>query len=337
MEKEPETMLRFGTIGTGWIANSYVDGALDSGLWQLTAVYSRTKEKGLAFAAPYGVKTVFTDLEEMAATDKIDAVYIASPNKLHIEQARIFLEHGKHVICEKPLSAHAKDVAELQALAKERRLIYLEAIMFMHLPQRKLLKEALKKIGDISVAKIDFCQRSSKYDAYLAGSLPNIFNPALETGALMDLGVYCVYPALYLFGKPQNTLAVSHLLASGADGSDIVAMQYPDKLVNLVFSKVGQAGANTDFQGTNGTVSVESISKLANISIRYNNGTVEEVCGEEEKFKLMGYEAKDFYRYITEPEASRVEYEQCSALAYDVSVYMEGIRKLANIRFPSDN
>ena len=298
MEKEPETMLRFGTIGTGWIANSYVDGALDSGLWQLTAVYSRTKEKGLAFAAPYGVKTVFTDLEEMAATDKIDAVYIASPNKLHI---------------------------------------YLEAIMFMHLPQRKLLEEALKKIGDISVAKIDFCQRSSKYDAYLAGSLPNIFNPALETGALMDLGVYCVYPALYLFGKPQNTLAVSHLLASGADGSDIVAMQYPDKLVNLVFSKVGQAGANTDFQGTNGTVSVESISKLANISIRYNNGTVEEVCGEEEKFKLMGYEAKDFYRYITEPEASRAEYEQCSALAYDVSVYMEEIRKLANIRFPSDN
>ena len=310
-------MLRFGTIGTGWIANSYVDGALDSGLWQLTAVYSRTKEKGLAFAAPYGVKTIFTDLEEMAATDKIDAVYIASPNKLHIEQARVFLEHGKHVICEKPLSAHAKDVADL--------------------PQRKLLEEALKKIGDISVAKIDFCQRSSKYDAYLAGSLPNIFNPALETGALMDLGVYCVYPALYLFGKPQNTLAVSHLLASGADGSDIVAMQYPDKLVNLVFSKVGQAGANTDFQGTNGTVSVESISKLANISIRYNNGTVEKVCGEEEKFKLMGYEAKDFYRYITEPEASRAEYEQCSALAYDVSVYMEEIRKLANIRFPSDN
>ena len=264
-------------------------------------------------------------------------MYIASPNKLHIEQARIFLEHGKHVICEKPLSAHAKDVAELQALAKERGLIYLEAIMFMHLPQRKLLEEALKKIGDISVAKIDFCQRSSKYDAYLAGSLPNIFNPALETGALMDLGVYCVYPALYLFGKPQNTLAVSHLLASGADGSDIVAMQYPDKLVNLVFSKVGQAGANTDFQGTNGTVSVESISKLANISIRYNNGTVEEICGEEEKFKLMGYEAKDFYRYITEPEASRAEYEQCSALAHDVSVYMEEIRKLANIRFPSDN
>ena len=81
-------MLRFGTIGTGWIANSYVDGALDSGLWQLTAVYSRTKEKGLAFAAPYGVKTVFTDLEEMAATDKITRC---------ISQARTNCISSRHV------------------------------------------------------------------------------------------------------------------------------------------------------------------------------------------------------------------------------------------------
>lgn len=48
------------------------------------------------------------------------------------------------------------------------------------------------------MVKLDFCQRSSKLDSYLEGELPNIFNPALETGALMDLGVYCVYPALAL-------------------------------------------------------------------------------------------------------------------------------------------
>ena len=67
-------MLRFGTIGTGWIANSYVDGALDSGLWQLTAIYSRTKEKGLAFAAPYGVKTVFIPEENKKDLEEVDAV-----------------------------------------------------------------------------------------------------------------------------------------------------------------------------------------------------------------------------------------------------------------------
>ena len=312
------------------------DGALDSGLWTLTAVYSRTLEKGREFGAKYGVETVFTDMEAMAQSDLIDAVYIASPNKLHAEHVRIFLENGKHVICEKPLSAHAKDVKALQTLAKERGLIYLEAIMFMHLPQRRLLEEALEKIGGVNVAKLDFCQRSSKYDAYLAGNLPNIFNPTLETGALMDLGIYCVYPALYLFGMPERTQITAQLLASGADGSGIVAMQYPDKLVNLVYSKVGQAAANTDFQGNLGTVSVASISKLANIEIIYNDGSRETVCGEEPKYKLMGYEAKDFYRYITEPEASAAEYAQCCALAYAVSDYMEQLRRDAGIHFPSD-
>lgn len=329
-------MLRFGTVGTSWITDSYIEGALDSGLWTLTAVYSRSEETGQAFGAKYGVSTVFTDVRAMAQSDLIDAVYIASPNKLHAEHVRVFLENGKHVICEKPLSAHAADVQALQALAEERGLVYLEAIMFMHLPQRRLLEQALEKVGAIHMAKIDFCQRSSKYDAYLAGSLPNIFNPALETGALMDLGVYCIYPALYLFGLPEQSQITAQLLGSGADGSGIIAMQYPDKLVNLVYSKIGQAAANTDFQGDLGTVSVESISRLANIEIIYNDGTREAVCGEEPKYKLMGWEAKDFYRFITEPEASSEAYAQCAALAYTVSKYMEQLRRSGGIRFPSD-
>lgn len=329
-------MLRFGIIGTSWITDSYIEGALDSGLWELTAVYSRTEEKGRAFGAKYGVDTVFTDVSAMAQSDLIDAVYIASPNVLHVAHAKICLENGKHVICEKPLSAHAKDVLELQALADEKGLIFLEAIMFMHLPQRKLLEAALKKIGGVNMAKIDFCQRSSKLDAFLAGNLPNIFNPELETGALMDLGVYCVYPALYLFGIPEKMTAAAHLLSSGADGSGSVGMLYKDKLVNLAYSKVGQAAANTDFQGNLGTVSVESISKLANIDIIYKDGTHETVCGEEPKFKLMGYEAKDFYRYITDPKASAAEYAVCKKLAYEVSLCMEQLREMAGIRFPSD-
>lgn len=329
-------MLRFGTVGTSWITDSYIEGALDSGLWTLTAVYSRSEETGRAFGAKYGVSTVFTDVRAMAQSDLIDAVYIASPNKLHAEHVRVFLESGKHVICEKPLSAHAADVQALQALAEERGLVYLEAIMFMHLPQRRLLEQALEKVGAIHMAKIDFCQRSSKYDAYLAGSLPNIFNPALETGALMDLGVYCIYPTLYLFGLPEQSQITAQLLGSGADGSGIIAMQYPDKLVNLVYSKIGQAAANTDFQGDLGTVSVESISRLANIEIIYNDGTREAVCGEEPKYKLMGWEAKDFYRFITEPEASSEAYAQCAALAYMVSKYMEQLRRSGGIRFPSD-
>lgn len=330
-------MLRFGIIGTSWITNSYVDGALDSGLWEFTAIYSRSMEKGLAFGEPYGVTNVFTDLNAMVQSDLIDAVYIASPNMLHMEHARLCLENGKHVICEKPLSAHAETVIELQKLADERGLVFLEAIMYMHLPQRKLLEEALKKIGSINMVKLDFCQRSSKLDAYLKGELPNIFNPKLETGALMDLGVYCIYPALHLFGKPDKMTAAAHMLDSGADSGGSVGMVYPDKLINIAYSKIGQAAANTDFQGNLGTLYVESISKLENMEIIYRDGTREFVFGSEPKHKLMGYEAKDFYRYITEPKASKDEYEKCKQLAVDVSVCMETLRTMAGIRFPSDD
>ena len=189
-----------------------------------------------------------------------DAVYIASPNALHYEQSKLFLQHGKHVICEKPLCAQADRVRELQAIAQEHGVVFLEAIMFLHLPQRKLLEDTLAKLGKLSMVKLDFCQRSSKLDGYLNGQLPNIFNPAMEAGALMDLGVYCVYPALTLFGKPDSFTIDPQMLDSGVDGAGIMTLRYPDKLVTLTYSKLGQAGANSDFQGTEGTLSVESIS-----------------------------------------------------------------------------
>lgn len=329
-------MLRFGTVGTGWITDEYIHGAQDSGLWKLAAVYSRTPERGKEYAARHGAPLVFSDLEKMACSPELDAVYIASPNVLHYEHCRLFLEHGKHVICEKPLCAQAKKVRELQAIAQKRKLIFLEAIMFQHLPQRKLLEEALQQIGKITFVKLDFCQRSSKLDSYLAGDLPNIFNPAMETGAFMDLGVYCVYPALALFGLPESFHAEPLMLKSGADGGGSVTLRYSDKLVILTYSKLGQAGANTDFQGTEGTVAVKSISRLANISLALRGRPAELLHGEDEKYKLMGWEAKDFYRYITEPEASREEYERCSALSLQVSQLMEDVRKQGKITFPSD-
>ncbi len=329
-------MLRFATIGSGWITDEYIHGAKDSGLWELTAVYSRDKARGKIYAARHGAKLVFTDLHELAACSEVDAVYIASPNAAHYDQCKTLLAAGKHVICEKPLCAQGGKVRELHELAGKKNVVFLEAIMFMHLPQRDILEEALQKIGKISMAKIDFCQRSSKLDAYLQGELPNIFNPQLETGSLMDLGVYCVYPALHLFGKPESFTANCIKLDTGADGNGIITMQYPDKVVTLTYSKLGQAGANTDFQGNEGTVYVESISRLANISLWRKDGSTEALYGEQPKYKLMGWESKDFHWYITNPEESRAEYEHCTELSIWVAEFLEEARKQLGLGFDSD-
>lgn len=327
--------LSFGVVGTGWIAREYVRGALDTGLWELGGVYSRSEEKGKLFAGEFGCRTVYTDLSELAQAD-LDAVYVASPNALHYKHCALLLEHGKHVICEKPLCARAEEVQALQEAARKHGVIFLEAIMYLHQPQRKLLEEALTRIGEITLVKLDFCQRSSKLDGYLAGGLPNIFNPELETGALMDLGVYCFYPALALFGEPEDFTVQTRMLKSGADGAGIVTLQYPDKLVTLTYSKLGQSGENTEFQGTKGTVTVSSISRLADIVLTPTNGEPEVLHGGDEKYKLMGREAADFARYITEPEQSREEYDRCSALALSVSRLMERVRRRAGVLFPND-
>lgn len=329
-------MLNFGTVGSGWITDEYIKGAKDSGLWNLTAVYSRTPERGREYAEKHDARHVFTDLVEMAKSDAVDAVYVASPNYMHFSHCKVFLENGKHVICEKPISAQPEEVQQLVALAKENEVIFLEAIMFMHLPQKVLLEEALQKTGPLSLVKIDFCQRSSKLDAFLAGDTPNIFNPKLETGAFMDLGVYCVYPVLYLFGLPESFQADASFLHTGADAAGILTMHYPDKLVTLTYSKVGQAKAGTEFQGNDGTVYVDSISRLCGMSFIDKTGSKDSLFEEEEKYKLMGYEAKNFHAIITEPEKHADFYARCTELALQVSSFMKETREKLGIRFDSD-
>lgn len=329
-------MLRFATIGSGWITDEYIKGAKDTGLWELTAVYSRTKEKAIEYANKHDAAIAFTNLDDMAKSDNFDAVYIASPNYLHFEHCKLFLEHKKHVICEKPLCAQSEKLKELMAIAKNNGVIFLEAIMYMHLPQRRILEDALASIGDISFAKIDFCQRSSKLDSYLNGEIPNIFNPKMETGALMDLGVYCIYPILHLFGKPDSYSADIKILPTGADSMGVITMSYEKAIVTVTYSKVSESIAGTEFQSADGTVYVDSISRLADISMIKTGGKKEVIYGDDPKYKLMGYEAKDFYYYITEPEKNQENYNQCGKLSLEVSAFMEEIRKNAGIIFDSD-
>lgn len=322
--------MRYGVIGTGWIAKSFIDGARELCGAEFAAVYSRTNESGERFAEANKIATVYTDINEFAKGD-FEAVYVASPNRLHFEQSKLMLENGKHVICEKPITVEPDELAELQALAKEKGLIYIEAIMYMFNPARELLRDAVSKIGRITSVHFDFSQLSSKYPAYLEGKLPNIFNPALATGCLMDLGIYCVYPALDLFGMPEKITACAHFMDSGADGSGNAALLYPDKLVNLTYSKLGQDRLGSQIFGDKGTVTIESISKLINMYVIDNGGSKTEIIGDLPKEKLMGYEAAAFERFIANPDDEY--YALASERAMQVSCIMKEIRSISGIKF----
>ncbi len=322
--------MRYGVIGTGWIAKSFIDGARLICNSEFAAVYSRTSESGNRFAAENKIEKVYTDINEFANGD-FDAVYIASPNRLHYEQSKLMLQSGKHVICEKPITVEPEELEELQALADEKGLIYVEAIMYMFNPARDLLKEAIGRIGKITSVHFDFSQLSSKYPAYKRGELPNIFNPALATGCLMDLGIYCVYPALDLFGMPNKITACAHFMESGADGSGTAGLLYDDKLVTFTYSKLGQDRIGNQIFGDEGTIKIESISKLINMSVVANNGDESEIIGDVAKERLMGYEAQGFERFIANP--SDEYYQVTKQRALQVSRVMKQIRDISGIKF----
>lgn len=328
--------VKFATVGSSKITKNFIDGTKISGKMQHSAIYSRTHEQGAAFSKVNGNVPVYTDFEELAKSD-IEAFYVASPNKFHYEQSKFLLEHGKHVICEKSISAQPTQVEELISIAKKNNVIFMEALMFMHLPSRHILNDAMNKIGDIKSVNINFCQRSSRYDAYKAGNLPNIFNPECETGALLDLGVYCVYPAVYFFGVPECISAKSSFLSSGVDGTGSVIFDYGDKLVTINYSKLCQGMSPSQFVGDEGCVTVDSISTLENINLYDTKGNTIHLWDSETKEKLMSYEAGDFADFVRAPSENREYYDFCTDTMLSVSKIMYEIRMQSGLYYPSDN
>ncbi len=327
------TVMRYGVIGTSWITRSMITGAKQHVGLQLTAVCSRDRERGEAFAAEYGGARVFTDPAAMAQSDAVDMVYIASPNRCHIAQSRLFLQAGKHVLCEKPLSAYPDEVAELQALAREKGVLFREAIMLLYQPQLPILRQAVADCGNIRMAHFDFCQLSSKYEAYCRGECPNIFDPALHAGTLMDLGVYCVYPALYLFGEPHAVEATATFLDTGADGSGSALLSYPDKTVSLTYTKTGQGVAGSQIVGDRGAVHIGAISTLSQMTLHRPDGTQTVLWDKEDKPILMGREIAAFAKEAMGDIPCDDEKDR---LALAVSRCMAAIRRQAGIHFPED-
>lgn len=318
--------LKLSVIGTSWITNSFLKGAVLTGHFTLDGVYSRTKQKGEWFANENGMTRAFTLLDELCKSDT-DCVYVASPNAFHYAQCLALLQNGKHVICEKPITVSLSQYRELRQAASINSLVFIEAIMYMHTPARTALIKALGAIGNVHSASFDFSQLSSKYPALMRGENPNIFNPTLKTGALNDLGVYCVYPAIDLFSYPEKITTKHHHIFTGADGSGSSIFEYSDKLVTLTYSKIGQSRGVSQIMGDKGTITIKSISQLTDISLFDNMGNETVIFGDTEKEELMKYEAQSFYDFITEPDKNKDRLTLCQNQAESVVKAMDEMRK----------
>lgn len=326
-------MIRFGIIGTNWITEQFIDAAREVEGFTLTSVYSRTADTASAFAAKHGINHIFTNIEEMAASGEIDAVYIASPNSFHAAHAITCMNKGIHVLCEKPIASNAKELSQMIAAAKENGVLLMEALKSTLLPNFKAIQENVHSLGTIRRYFANYCQYSSRYDAYKAGTVLNAFNPVFSNGALMDLGIYCIYPLVVLFGKPDVVKATGVMLESGVDGEGSIVLQYANMDAVIMYSKITHSSLPSEIQGENGSIVIDKINDSGKVEMQYRNGTVEDISQPTGR-NSMYYEAKEFIELIKAGRTeSMVNSFENSLTTMEI---MDEARKQIGLVYPAD-
>ncbi len=333
-------MYHIATIGTNFIVNAFLKAVSAAEGIQCTAMYTRKREHAQPLAEKFHIPTIYTDLDEMLKDPAIDIVYIASPNSLHYVYAKQILNAGKHVICEKPFTSNMRQCEELFALANKQQRFLFEAIRTVHSANFLKIRSLLPKLGEIKLVQSNFSQYSSRYDAYLKGENPNIFNPAFSGGALADIGIYSLHFIVALFGIPQEVQYYPNLGENGIDTSGCGILKYPDFLASFSCAKDSQSEPITQIQGTLGTISVHSQPSICG-QFHYHDRlakTCEDLSDTALESALrdsLYEEVRDFVRILRENDTA--EYERLALETCQVMEVFERLRKSAGIRFGDDD
>lgn len=233
----------WGILGTGWIAKKMTDALPFVPHSKLYAVGSRNKATAEAYARQHNIEKAYGSYEELVSDPNIDIIYIATPHNLHHENTLLALEHGKHVLCEKPFAVNGRQVREMINKAREKNLFLMEALWSRFLPQVIKAKEIIDsgKIGEVNLLAADF-----------GLGLPfdpkhRLFNKELIGGSLMDLGIYPLFLALFLMGKPKTLKAMAGMGITDVDYNCSFTLGYDNNSLAVMHSS---AIAQTDVVAT---------------------------------------------------------------------------------------
>src|ERR1700738_2267202 len=126
--------IRWGIAATGGIARGFVQGLAETDDAQPAAVASRSTERAESFGAEFDIPHRHASYEDLAADADVDVVYVATPHARPAAATLLFLEAGKHVLCEKPFALNQRQAQRMVDTARARGLFVMEAIWSRFLP-----------------------------------------------------------------------------------------------------------------------------------------------------------------------------------------------------------
>ena len=214
--------LRFGIMGTGSIAQNFVIASRVVEEMEVAAVASRSKERGAEFAGRHGIAKSYGSYEELVADPDIDIVYVATPHPAHLNNIRMSVENGKHVLCEKPITVNARDAELAVELARTNGVFLMEGYWTVFLPAFAKFKEL---VGELRNPRI---MRSELGFSQTGARAVRKADPELAGGALLDLGVYNLLISSEVFGYEGELIdARAGFNIYGTDAYDAFTLEFP--------------------------------------------------------------------------------------------------------------
>lgn len=324
--------IKWGILGPGNIAHKFATGfeAVEEG--ELYAVGSRTIENANAFADEFNIPKRYGSYEELVADPDVDAIYVATPHPFHREHTILSLDAGKAVLCEKPMAVNALEAQEMVDCARENNVFLMEAMWTRFLPIFLKVEEWIFQdlIGDVRMLSADF--------GFRAGFNPKsrLFNPELAGGALLDVGVYTINLASFVFGGkvPSKISSMAHLGNSGIDEQSSMILGYDEGQMAVLYTAVRTNTKHEAFiMGTEGSITIPSFWNATSAILK--------IDGEEEQrvdipHLANGYcfEIEEVNRCIKEgkTQSNRMSWEE----SISIMQTMDKIRDQWGLKYPME-
>ena len=277
--------MKLGILGAGGIASTMAKTVAGMKDVEAYAVAARDLGRAQVFAQKYEVKKAYGSYEEMLADDEVELVYIATPHSHHYLHAKMCLEAGKYVLCEKAFTVNAEQAQKLFDLAKEKKLLITEAIWTRYMPSRKMINDIIESgvIGEVTAVTANL--------SYTVSHVERIRKPELAGGALLDVGVYPINFASMVLGDKVKDVKATAIFQNGVDILDSIAMVFEgDRMATLQCGAREISDRMGSIFGTRGYMQVQNI----------NN---------PEKITVFDTEHKEVASYVVPEQISGYEYE----------------------------
>lgn len=279
-------MIRWGILATGTIARKFATTINEMGdETQIAACGSRDIEHAKAFAQEYAIPKYYDSYEALVQDKDVDAVYIATPNSMHLENIKLCIEAGKHILCEKPLTTNADDAKKAFELAKEKGVFLMEAFWISMLPMH--LKIA-QMISDGAIGEVRHIRADYGYTVQGARKIRK-FEASLGGGALLDIGIYNIgFVSMTLGYNPTKIQSKVHTNEFGTDDFETMIFEYENGTTAALTVSIGMKFAKEGIiYGTKGSIRLPDFQMAQKMYVDSYDGTSEEI---DIPFEINGFE-----------------------------------------------